>query len=123
MAVSLRPDLTTADGVEVTDHLAALGWTAIQTGLDQQAEPPVLVVKANHASRDLEADLDAFAGTAVRGAYIGLLPLELRAHAIHLRDFGKASPAQIAALSEAEKWHVLKDVCRALAVLVDQRLD
>ncbi len=51
------------------------------------------------------------------------LPLELRPHAAHIRDFGLLNAAQIAALTEAERWHVLRDICRVLAVLVNPNFE
>jgi hypothetical protein len=52
-----------------------------------------------------------------------VLPPELRDHAIHIRDFGRLTAEQLTSATEVQVRHVLRDVCRALALLVDKRLD
>jgi len=80
-------------------------------------------ILASHPTADMAAFYATFVPTGKTDEqWQPLLPVELRAHAAHIRDFGLLTQAQLDAQTESNVRHVLRDVCRALVLLVDRRL-
>lgn len=48
------------------------------------------------------------------------LPPELRGHGVHIRDTALSTAAELMLLPEAQRWHVLIDVCKALMAMNDR---
>ena len=84
MTLSIRYDLVTADGVEITEYLMGLGWTKVTTELDVNVDPPVAIIEAE-GTGNLETDLDAFVPTVERGAYLPKLPQNVKDAIARLR--------------------------------------
>lgn len=115
MTTSARTDLASADPIELTEYLQGLGWTGIRTELagvdpDGGVVPgSALVVTCDDSARDLDADLDAYSPTALRGDWRASLPPSIRAHAGHLRDFEQAVRAG-QPVTNAQTLHVIADI-------------
>lgn len=77
MTLSVRYDLTDADGLEITEYLSNLGWTKITTNVDENVNPPVVFIEAE-GSRNLDADLDSFLPTKARGEYLPAVPQQVK---------------------------------------------
>lgn len=117
MTTSVRPDLASVDGAELTDFLIDLGWAAVATDLDETLDPPVLVVVAEGA-RDLEADLSSFVPTAVRGEYVPT-PAAIREHLGHLKSYRDAVRAG-GSPTVAQTQHVIVDIIDWIRLFEDR---
>ncbi len=109
-----RPSLLTADMVEVSEHLLSKGIHS-SIGKDETA----MIIVMSGTSAELTTALADFPNL---GFYRTPLPTALQTHTQHLVDFLAATPAQLAALTQAQRDHALQDVVRALKLIVDDRL-
>lgn len=116
MSDYLIPNAKSLDEVE--------DWTSDNNGpTDITWFPEQGGILASHPTADMAAFYASFVPSGVDDdRYAPLLPVELRPHAAHIRDFGLLTQAQLDAQTESNVRHVLRDVCRALVLLVDRRL-
>jgi hypothetical protein len=114
MTVSRRPSLHGANFVQLSEFLLARG---IAVAIHQDAAAAYITHDVDPTA--LNAALAAFVND---GAWRPPLPGDLPGHAAHLVSYLNATPAQIAALTQAQKDHVLQDVVRALRWFLDDRL-
>ncbi len=119
MPETTRPDLATADGVEVTEYLMDLGWTAIRTQIVADGPAGTAMLVTADGAGDLDAALDAFAPTSEQGSYKPQLPPAIRAHAGHLREFEQAIRTGTP-VTAAQTQHVLADVITYLRLTEDR---
>jgi hypothetical protein len=115
MTVSRRPSLVNANMTQLSEHLLAQD---ISTSMRQE------IGDALYITHDVvPAALDiALASFVNDPEWRPPLPGDLPAHAQHLVTYLAATPAQIAALTQAQKDHVLQDCVRALRWYLDERL-
>jgi hypothetical protein len=114
-----RPGLVTADPVEVSEFL--LG--AFGPGHSIRTVPgDAMFINITQTAAALDAALATYTPVAPIGKYRSPLPGTLATHVAHLQAYLAATPAQIAALTQAQKDHVLQDCVLALKLLIDDRL-
>lgn len=115
----VRPDLASADGIEISDHLRLAGFTSIATWLEDNGLH--IDVRDAPSVEAITAALAGWSPTYTRGTYLGLLPPGVIDHVQHLRDFRDAVRAGQTP-SNASTLHVIADLIDAMRILVDSRL-
>lgn len=112
MGTYLIPGATRVDEVVAwrAEPTAGESWALTQDGIVYTA-PDVDDVGA-------AARYEGFAPAAVWPP----LPGDLATHAAHIRDYGGLADVDLELLTSLQVRHTLRDVCRALALLVDRRL-
>lgn len=114
-----RPALVNADPREVTAHLLSKGLVEPST---RMVPDDALYITIAGTDQQLTTALADYTPVAVQGSYRQPLPGDLPQHVQHLTAYLGATAPQIAAMTQAQKDHVLQDCVRALARLIDDRL-
>jgi hypothetical protein len=117
----VRPDLATADGAEVTQHLLDRGWTTL---IESRLEDDGLHVRARGVAADtITAALADFVATAPRGEWRPPDPVAIRDHVPHIVALARATDLELAALEPLAFRHAVRDLARAFVLTVRSEWD